>query len=231
MKAKAICLPLSLTLLQAAALGAAFPPAPSSLGATSLVLLLQHAGMVVAGRLPATSSVRAPPHFPLLPYSSSPVPRQSSCSHGALPSSHISHGTPAIFSLSYVLLPWRPRPACQLYVFCYVCFELQLVIEASASLNPCLLVLLQHCMPSVRLNASKVRLSLFFSLLPISQVCFTMAFLAVLADSLREGGTDHSKWMCHLTKFLLLWHMNPRPWQLRCFFRVQGPGRPQSQLH
>jgi hypothetical protein len=50
-------------------------------------------------------------------------------------------------------------------------------------------------MPSVRLNASKVRLSLFFSMLPISQVCFTVAFLAVLADSLREGGTDHSKWM------------------------------------
>jgi hypothetical protein len=21
----------------------------------------------------------------------------------------------------------------------------------------------------------------------------------------------------HLTKFLLLWHMNPRPWQLKCF--------------
>jgi hypothetical protein len=112
------------------------------------------------------------------------------------PSSTTPHGAPDIFSLSYLLLPWRPRPACQLYAFCCVCFQLQLIIEASANLNPCLLVLLQHYMSSVWLNASKVRLSLFFSLLPISEVRFTVAFLAVLADSLREGGTDHSKWMC-----------------------------------
>jgi hypothetical protein len=114
----------------------------------------------VAGHL-LCQSTSPFPSPPLLLYSSSLALRQSGCSHGALPSSHISHGAPTIFSLSYLLLPWRPRPACQLYVFCCVCFQLQLVIEVSASLNPCLLILLQHCMPSVRLNASKVRLPIF----------------------------------------------------------------------
>jgi hypothetical protein len=56
--------------------GRRFPSAPSSLGATSLVLLLQHTGTAAAGMQPATSSSRAPPHFPLLPYSSTPLPQR-----------------------------------------------------------------------------------------------------------------------------------------------------------